>query len=297
MVSDALKKNVSSLSTLLVAVIGLLQAGCRLEPGLSIITPADLAAARERAFKSGRPLVVLVAESGKSKADDNARAAFVSRAVQKGGGAEFAAMDPGISRARATAASLYALETPLLVCLSPRGLVIGRDQGAITESLVIERIRQAAEQWPELEAKYTRLRELADNNKNDAGAQLKLADFLMERRNALEAIPVLAAVAHSEAAVPGLRVRAWAGLAQAHIWNGEPEKGRHEAQELIATLGSVTPEARAAGNLVFGFQDAANAKRLARARREFAEAIAAAPDSTYGKEAASALAKLPKGGQ
>jgi tetratricopeptide (TPR) repeat protein len=291
------KSGPSLFALVLVAASALMQAGCQSGPGITIITPAELAAAQERASKSGRPLIVLVAESGKSQADDDARAAFDSRAVQKERRAALATLDPGISRARATAAEFYTLETPLLVCLSPGGLIVSRDQGTITASLVLERIRQAAEQWPELEVKFARLKESAANNKNDAAAQLKLADFLMERHNALEAIPVLTAVAHSEAVDTASRIRAWAELARAHIWIGEPEKARHEALDLIATLGAVTPEAHAAANVVLGAQDATNAKRLARARREFEEAISAAPDSAYGKEAASALANLPKGGQ
>ena len=64
------------------------------------------------------------------------------------------------------------------------------------------------------------------------------------------------------------------------------------AKDLIATLGPKSPEAVAGGNLVLGLQET-RAKRVALARREFAAAIAAAPQSVYAKQAADAVAKLP----
>ncbi len=65
--------------------------------------------------------------------------------------------------------------------------------------------------------------------------------------------------------------------------------------DLIAKLGTANPEARAAANLVLGNQDAANPKRITRTRQEYEEAVSAAPASSYGKQAAAALANLPKG--
>jgi hypothetical protein len=244
----------------------------------------------------GRPLIVLVAESGQSQADTAALGALESRVVRNESGAALTVvMDLSVSRTRATAARFHALETPLLVCVSPRGVIISRDQKPITKTLILERMREAAEQSPQLDTKLARLEEVADKNKNDVAAQMDLADFLIERQNAFEAIPILAAVAHSEMADASLRIRAWVALARAHLWVAEPEKGRHEAQELMATLGGRAPEARAGGNLVMGSQDA-NAKRAGLARHEFEEAISSAPDSTYGKQAAAALANLSKGG-
>jgi len=104
------------------------------------------------------------------------------------------------------------------------------------------------------------------------------------------------AVARSESANPARRIRAWVELARAHLWIAEPEKGRHEAEDLIAVLGPKAAEARAGGNLVLGLQDA-NAKRFAVARRELEAAIAAAPESDYAKQAAEAIAKLPGEGK
>jgi tetratricopeptide (TPR) repeat protein len=202
-------------------------------------------------------------------------------------------LDLSISRARATAARFHPVTTPLLVCLSPHGVIISRDTESITESLILERMQHALARSPELDAKLDLLEKAADNE-TDTDAQMQLADFLMDRKNAFEAIPVLAAVAHLDTVDSALRVRAWEELGQAHLWVGEAEKAHFEAQNLMATLGPVTPEARAAGNLVLGNQDAANPIRFARARQEYEAAVAAAPDSTYGKQAATALANLPK---
>jgi hypothetical protein len=285
----------------LVVAAWLVGTGCQSGPGhagaAAISTPAELVTAQARAAELKGPLFVLVAESGHSREDDEARAALESRSVRDASGTALTAvMDLSMSRTRATVARFHALETPLLVCLSPRGVIISRDQKPITESLILERLRQAAEAWPELDAKLTRLEAAAREKNKGVGAQMELADFLIKRHNAFEAIPILSAVAYSETADTGSRIRAWTALARAHFWVAEPEKGRHEAQNLIATLGAATPEARAAGNLAMGAQDATNAKRSARARQEFEEAISVAPDSTYGKQAAEALAKLAKGG-
>ncbi len=62
----------------------------------------------------------------------------------------------------------------------------------------------------------------------------------------------------------------------------------------MSTLGPTSPEAMAGGNLVRGEQDT-RAKRYDRAREELTAAVAAAPQSPYGREAADALAKLPGG--
>jgi hypothetical protein len=93
-----------------------------------------------------------------------------------------------------------------------------------------------------------------------------------------------------------LRIDAWVSLCRAHLWIGEPEKARHEAKDLIATIGPTSPEAIAGGNLVLGLQDI-TAKRYALAHDEFEAAIAAAPRSTYADTAANELAHLPKEGK
>jgi hypothetical protein len=274
-------------------------AGCQVGSGrgdaTSIITPEELSAAQAQAAKLNRPLILLVTDSGNGATDSDAYTTFASRRVVQTADEKVvtAWLDLSVSRARATAARFRPLETPLLICLSPDGIIISRETGSMTESLISDRMQRALAQSPALDIKLDQLRKAA-GNKNNTTAQMQLADFLMERNNAFEAIPVLALVAHSDAVDAGLRIRAWAELGQAHLWVGEAEKAHFEAQELMATLGPVNPEARAAGNLVLGNQDAANPKRFPRARKEFEAAIAAAPDSTYGKQAAVALADLPK---
>jgi hypothetical protein len=172
------------------------------------------------------------------------------------------------------------------------GLIVTRDETAITKALVLSRVGEIGEHGRELDAKLALLDAAVAKNANDTAAQWELAEFLLARRNAREAVSHLEAVARDEKAGTTLRVRAWVELARAHSWIAEPEKGRHEANDLIAILGPKTPDALAGGNLVLGLQDA-NAKRAALARREFQAAIAAAPESVYAKQAAVALAKLP----
>ncbi|HEY3864157.1 MAG TPA: hypothetical protein VGO59_19990 [Verrucomicrobiae bacterium] len=271
--------------------------GCQSRPGgetvSSVTTPAELGAAQARASERNLPLCVLVAEAGASRWDDQARTALESGGTRDGAGAALALMDLNVSRARATAARFHPLETPLFICLSPRGVIVSRDQKPITRGLILRRVRQAAEQSPELDAKLAALKESADKNKNDPAAQWALADFFARQQNALEAIPLLEPIAHSETAETPLRLRAWVALGRAHLWIAEPEKARHEAEAMMDTLGARTPEARAGGELVLGIGDA-NLKRAALARQEFEEAISAAPDSAYGKQAAEAMAGLPR---
>ena len=201
-------------------------------------------------------------------------------------------IDLSISRNRATVAQFHLTDTPLLLGLSPRGLIVTRDQGPLTHELVLKRLSQVAEKSQELDAKLGALESALAENGNDAAAQLELADFLFAQQNAREAIPYFEAVARSESAHPAHRVRAWVELGRAHLWIAEPEKGRHEARDLIAVLGPTTPLARAGGNLVLGTQDA-NANRPTLARTELRAAIAAAPESDYARQAREILAKIP----
>jgi hypothetical protein len=201
-------------------------------------------------------------------------------------------LDLGVSRNRAVAARFHATNTPVLFGLSPTGLIVTCDEKVITKDLVLNRVEEAAQRGRELDAKLVLLEGAIAKDGNDATAQWALADFLLGQKNAREAIPHLEVVAHNEAADTTLRVRAWVELVRAHFWIAEAEKGRHEANDLIAILGPKTPDARAGGNLVLGMQDA-NPRRMALARREFEAAIAASPESVYAKQAAEALGKLP----
>ena len=187
------------------------------------------------------------------------------------------------------------METPLLLCLTPRGVIVSRDVRPLTADLVLQRIQEVAQQAPGLDAKLVSLLNAAAKDANNAGAQFDLTDFLLAHHNAVEAIPHLALLARSETNAPDARIRAWVALVRARFWIAEPEKARHEAQDLMAALGAATPQARAAAEFVLGSQDSTTI-RLARARTEFEAAIAAAPDSPYGKQAAQALANLPKNG-
>src|SRR5208337_2810648 len=146
-------------------------------------------------------------------------------------------LDLAISRNRATVARFHVTNTPVLLCLSSRGIIISRDGGLITKQLVLQWVEDAMYQSPELDAALTRLETAAAEHSKDVRTQFALTDFFLARKNAFEAIPRLAAIAHSDAYAPIDRVRAWVALARAHLWVAEPEKGRHEANDLLATLG------------------------------------------------------------
>ncbi len=275
----------------LLALVALL-AGCRSTSDYSAsgATP-DLDAEIARATDLRRPILVLVAESGQSHADDHARTLFQTLTAENTG-IVFVLLDLGISRNRAEAARFHITSTPVLLCLSSNGLIVSRDAAPITHTLLNKRVEEAAQKGSELDVKLGLLALAASQNPNDAQAQFELANFFLAQRNDHEAIPHLESIAHNEAADPRLRIRAWTALARAHLWIAEPEKGRHEAEDLIAVLGPNMAEARAGGNLVLGLQDAANVKRIPLARREFEEAIAEAPESDYAKQAEEALVKL-----
>jgi hypothetical protein len=276
-----------------------LLAGCRSEssnPATSLMQNAatpDLDAEIARASNLQQPIFVLVAESGLSREDDRTLT-LIENLETRGrlGNIVPVVLDLGVSRNRATAARFHATNTPVLFGLSPRGLIVTRDERAITKDLVLSRIGEVARRGRELDAKLALLEGAIAKDGNDAPAQWRLADFLLTQKNAREAISPLEAVAHNEATDTKLRVRAWVELVRAHFWIAEPEKGRHEANDLIAILGPMTADARAGGNLILGIQDA-NTKRMAVARSEFETAIAAAPESVYAKQAAEALAKFP----
>lgn len=245
-----------------------------------------------RAAESSLPRLVLVAESGQSRADDAAISIVQSpEAKAKGGQAAIEVLDLGVSRNRAVAARYHVLETPLLLSLSAKGMIISRDEKHVTMNLVLKRIEEAKRAGPELDAKLWTLQAAAE--KGSVTAQLELTDFLLAHQNDLEAIPVLEEIAHEPANDAAVRLRAWVELGKAHLWIAEVEKARHEADDLITTLGATVPEARAGGNLIHGLLDA-RGKRVALARKEFEEAVASAPKSVYGREASEALKKLPK---
>jgi hypothetical protein len=276
--------------------LALLVAGCRSANNSAQPVAVDLEAIVRHSFELKQPEIMLIAESGGSRADDKALAAFQSRAVQaRTNSAVMVVLDVSLSRNRATAAPFHILQTPLLVCRSSMGVTVSRDAGAITRELILRRIDEAAAQGPGLDAKARSLEQAVVSTTNSAAAEFHLAQFFLAQQDQWAATDPLWDIAHSDASPVPLRIRAWVLLARAQLWAAEPEKGRHEAEALIATLGDKTPEARAGGNLVLGLQDA-NAKRTDLARQELQAAVSAAPDSPYGKEAAATLANLPKGG-
>jgi hypothetical protein len=253
----------------------------------------DLDLAQSRAARLKQPLLVLVAESGASRNDDRTRALVDSLAAKAlRDKCAVLNLDLAISRTRATAGRFHVTNTPTLFCLSPRGIIISRDDRAITRDLVLQRVEEARQQSPILDAQLASLEAAIDAPTNNATAIFNLTDFLLARHNDLETIPRLEAIAHSNAYPPNARARAWVALVSAHFWIAEPEKGRHEANDLLATLGPRLPEAKAAGMLLLGEQDA-TAKRTSLAREELEQALAAAPESSYGQAAARALAALP----
>jgi hypothetical protein len=275
-------------------------AGCRTKSEVPASIPVSSAAAPDldaaiiQASDTKRPMLVLIVESGKSDADDEAQQLL--DAANLGSNSDHIVavlLDRSVSRNRATAARFHVSETPVLFCLSPKGVIISRDEKPLSMDLVRKRIDEAGPRAVELDAKLALLEEAVAQNATDTTAQLALADFLREQQNMREAIPHLTVVAHSETAATPLRIRAWVDLARAHLWIAEPEKGRHEAEALIAVLGPKAPEAQAGGKLVLATQDA-KANRTALARQEFKEATAAAPESVYAREAGEGLARLPK---
>lgn len=260
--------------------------------------PAPLAEATMTAREKGLPLAVLTVDPSRGENDRAAAGAFrsVRSASPAANPAVFSLLELTESRSRALAAPLHALEAPTLVCLSPAGVIVSRDEGTITPQLVRQRIEEAAAQSPALDQHLADLQAAVDARPTDAAASMQLADFLLAHHNEQQAIPHVEDVARDDAADVSVRVRAWVALGRAHLWVVEPEKARHAAQALMAALGPRSADAIAGGNLVRGLQDT-KAKRYDRAGEELRAAVAAAPDSDYGREAAELLAKLPGGGK
>jgi hypothetical protein len=264
-----------------------------LEAPLQVSTP-NLDQLVEQTAKGGQSIMLLIAELGQSPDDDAARTAFEEPKI-KDDSIVRVLLDIGISRNRAETTRFHVTQTPVLICLSSKGVIVSRDEKPITSELVLKRMNELPPSAHELDAKAEALEKPVVADGNDATARLALADFLLAQQNAHEAIPHLEAVAHSETSDASQRLRAWVELAQAHLWVAEPEKARHEAKDLMAKLGPTAPEALAGGNLVLGTQDT-NGKRFPLAREEFEGAIAAAPESDYARQAREALAKLPAPG-
>ena len=273
--------------------------GCRsANPVAPLAEPTalkTLEVAMSDAASLNQPLAILLVELGQSRADEAAVSLLESPKLRnKTGSFVSCILDLGISRNRAIAARFHPVRTPVLVCVSPKGIIVSRDEVHLGQGLVLRRIETARRESSELDSHLASLEQVASTNSTGNAAQLELANFLLAHGNALEAIPHLAAVAHCATCNDAQRVQAWVELARAHLWIGEPEKARAEADNLVSTLGSRLPEARAGGKLILGIHDA-NLKRADQARREFEETMVLAPATSYANEAAAMLEDLRKG--
>jgi len=250
-------------------------------PGGGPNLDAALLQAKERQL----PIMVVVAEDGRSPADDEVMARFRNGEIRSHLGTTLLiVLDLGISRLRAETARFHIADVPLLIVISSRGIIESRDEAPFDDALVMRRLMYAEHIGFELDTRLAELEEHVAALPDDLHQRMKLIKFLISRRNASEAIPHLALVRTSEQADLPLRIQAAVEEAQAHFWIGEPEKGRHVAEELIATLGAQSPEARCAGYYALGAQDALGRHRE-RGLHELDQAITTAPDSEYGTKA------------
>ena len=96
----------------------------------------------------------------------------------------FLVLDLGVSRNRATAARFHITDTntPLLVCLTPRGIIVSREERPRTKGLVHKRIEEVARRAPPLDARRRTGR--GGSAPKDAAAQWVLAEFLLAQHNA-----------------------------------------------------------------------------------------------------------------
>lgn len=286
--------------------------GCRSEPeGPVAATPAleplgsaDLDATLEEARAKHQPVLVVVTEVGQrpsearlsARIDDaGVRDRIHDDTVVRETATRFAIVDLDlhVSRSRALAARYHLKATPLLVALSPRGVVVRRDEGDTTRESLLAHLDDALERGPAVDARLVALEAKVAAAPDDVDARLAVAGFLIGQESWREAIPHLEVVAHDARAEAAVRVHAWVDLARAHYWCGESEKGLHTARALIAELGPSDPEAIAGGNLVIARRHM-ETNRPDLARTELDRAIAAAPESVYGKQAREERDKLSR---
>ncbi len=258
---------------------------------------SELALALQQAREHQQPIMVVVAESGRSPADAEVLARFRDAGFRSHlGTTALVVLDQAGSRVRAEAMRFHLADAPLLIMLSSRGLGESRDEAPFDDALIAKRLSFAEHIGAALDERFTDLEERVTALPEDDRARIKLARFLISRGNATEAIPHLAQVHASAQADPALRVQAAVEEAQAHVWIGEPEKGRQVAEELIATLGAQSPEARCAGYYALGEQDVLGRHRE-RGLHELDQAIAAAPASDYGIKAKAVRDRIAADGK
>ncbi len=189
--------------------IAALLTGCQSQKEKPPEQPAifDIDAELARAKETKQPLAIFIAVRG----DDASLFDFAMQQAAKVG-IRFEIVDIGYSRNRATAMRFHLGETPLLVCLTPHGVIVSRTEPPQTKELILKRFAELIEQAPQLDAKLAALDAEVAKKPADAAAHLQLADFLLKQQNAREAIPHLAAVAHADENDPTQRVRAWVEL-------------------------------------------------------------------------------------
>ena len=127
--------------------------GCRSESDHSVpsatqaATTPNLDAEIARASTLRQPILVLVAESGLSRADDQART-LLENLTAKNDSIVSVLLDLSVSRNRATAARFHITNTPVLLCLSSKGLIVSRDAAPITHALLTKRVEEVARKGP-----------------------------------------------------------------------------------------------------------------------------------------------------
>ena len=250
-----------------------------------------------------RPVLVLIVDSGSGDADNDAASLLEDPAIKE----RSDRMHAGSARPCYLAESRDGGAIPrhryaLLVCLSPGGVIVSRDEKPITQETGSQTHRRGGETVPDLDPDTrcykTRLvpwseRAVATNPNQTAG-KLNLADFLLAHHNAREAIPLFASVAHSDA---GRDKRSRAGLGRpgsAHLWIAEPEKGRHEAKDLIASLGPTTLPKRWPAEISCSACRMQRKAFCTRPHRNSKRRFPRRRIRLFAKQAAEALAKLPK---
>lgn len=302
MISGPFSRAAAQAGAVGLAIACLCSAGCQPQaeqprsPQAAVEGP-DLDAALSQARERQQPIMVVVAEDGRSPADAEVLARFRDEGFRSHlGTTRLVVLDLGSSRVRAAATRFHIAEVPLLIMLSSRGIIESRDEAPFDDALVMKRLAYAEHIGFELDARLTELEERVADLPDDPHQRMKLGKFLISRRNFREAIPHLALVRAFAQADLALRIQAAVEEARAHFWIGEPEKGRHVAEELIATLGAQSPEARCAGYYALGAQDALGRHREL-GLRELDQAIAAAPDSEYGIKARAERSQYPAAGK
>ena len=233
-------------------------------PGKNPPGVVDLGAEIAHAGEAKRPLVVLVGELGTNGADRTAAALLENRASNSHGDVmQFLKIDLGNSRNRSTAARFHLVQTPVLVCFSPMGVIVSRDQGPITAETLGKRLDDLPTRAADIDAQFASLLDALNTSKQYLASRRDLAKFLLAHQNDREAIPYhLAELAGSDLAEPTDRANAWVSHCPRPPVDRRTGKGPAPKRKRSSQRSDqATPDAIAGGNLVLGTQDA-TAKRF-----------------------------------